>query len=358
MALDILGVNEYNLLFKIMEDILGINKKLTFFFCSMFTICIAFLIYEHIVVKDFNAIVVSYIFVVTIFVLISIFIIVFKKYMLNIMYQLSKLIASLIDMHENEVFSVLNDDMLSKLQSQVIKLSGILRMQNEKLKNDKNEIKSLITDISHQLKNPLANLKVYTSILMNEEIDNNDRNEYIRNINSQLDKLSWLMESMIKMSRLESGIIQLDLKFNSLNDTLLTSIKQIFQKASRKNIEIEFAPQQDIKLVIDKRWTAEAITNILDNAVKYTQNNGKIKMSIQKYEIYVRIDIEDTGIGIEEFEINDIFKRFFRGENAKKEDGVGIGLYLTREIITMQEGYIKVKSQLGKGSVFSVFLPM
>ncbi|MHB8064539.1 MAG: sensor histidine kinase, partial [Ruminiclostridium sp.] len=107
-----------------------------------------------------------------------------------------------------------------------------------------------------------------------------------------------------------------------------------------------------------KKWTTEAITNILDNAVKYTQSNGKIKMSVQKYELFARVDIEDNGIGFEETEVNDVFKRFYRGKNARKEDGVGIGLYLAREIIAKQEGYIKVKSKVGAGSKFSILLPL
>ncbi len=109
-------------------------------------------------------------------------------------------------------------------------------------------------------------------------------------------------------------------------------------------------------MLTDKKWTSEAITNILDNAVKYIENNGEILINILKYEMYVRIDIEDNGSGLEEAEINNIFKRFYRGKNSNNQDGVGIGLYLSREIITRQNGYIKVKSKPGEGSVFSIFL--
>jgi len=337
---------------------MSLNSKITIFFISMLGVCITFLVFAILIAKDFKTILISAIFVIIVFLMCIAFVIIIRKHMLDIMTQLSEVIASLIDMRECEAFSVLNDDMLSKLQSQVSKLSGILRMQNAKLKKEKDEIKSLISDISHQLKNPLANLKIYASFLMDEEIDKSKRQEFVVNINSQLDKLNWLMESMIKMSRLESGIIQLNPETSSLNDTLLTSLKQIYQKASKKCIEIAFVPERDIMLMHDKRWTAEAISNILDNAVKYTQNHGKIKISVQKYELSVRIDIEDNGIGFEENEINNIFKRFYRGNNAKNEEGVGIGLYLAREIISKQEGYIKVKSKLGVGSMFSVFLPL
>lgn len=336
---------------------MSINRKIALMFTLLFTCSAVFLICEVLYVKHEMVIEIGAAFVTAVFVLFVFLIFILKRHMLDIMNQLSELIASIIDMRENEVFSVLNDDMLSKLQSQVMKLSGILRMQNLKLQKEKNEIKSLISDISHQLKNPLANLNIYTSLLLDEELDNVRRLEYTKNINSQVEKLSWLMESMIKMSRLESGIIQLNQEITGLNDVILTSIKQIFQKAEKKNIKVDFIHEDDIKLSIDKKWTAEAIANILDNAVKYSLNNGAIIISICKYELFVRIDIADTGIGLEEAEISNIFKRFYRGKNAANEEGVGIGLYLSREIITMQKGYIKVKSTAGRGSVFSVFLP-
>ncbi|HEX2926358.1 MAG TPA: HAMP domain-containing sensor histidine kinase [Ruminiclostridium sp.] len=321
--------------------------------------CLGFMVFAIISARNFQAVVASIIFTAAITVLITALVILIRQYMLNVISRLSEVIASLVDMRETEVFSVLNDDMLSKLQSQVLKLSGILKSQNLRLQREKNEIKSLISDVSHQLKNPLANLKIYVSFLTEEDIDPVTRQEYLKNIDNQLDKLSWLMESMIKMSRLESGIIQLNREMVSLNDTVLTSIKQVFQKASKKNIQIEFNPREkDISLSIDKRWTAEAITNILDNSVKYMQEYGLIQIQLKKYELFARIDIEDNGTGFEEEEINDIFKRFYRGKNSKGVDGVGIGLYLTREIITMQDGYIKSKSAPGKGSIFSVFLPL
>lgn len=337
----------------------GINKRAAVLIAMIYCFCFGFMVYQLITADNFQTVLISVIFTTVISALVTAYTVMMRKYMLDVMTRLSELIASLVDMREIEIFSALNDDMLSKLQSQVLKLSGILRSQNARLQNEKNQIKSLISDISHQLKNPLANLKIYTSFLMDEDIDQLLRQEYLKNISSQLDKLNWLMESMIKMSRLESGIIQLNRDMTSLNDILLTSIKQVFEKAVSKNIEVVFIPPgKDIRLSIDRRWTAEAITNILDNSVKYTQESGKIHIQVYKYELFVRIDIEDNGTGFEETEANDIFKRFYRGKNSKGEDGVGIGLYLTREIISMQNGYIKVKSVPGKGSVFSVFLPI
>lgn len=336
-----------------------IKKSEVALIAVIYGLCIGFMVYQLMVAKNFQAVIISIVFTAVIAVLIAVLISMLHRYMQSVMVRLSDMVASLIDMRETEVFSVLNDDLLSKLQSQVLKLLRILKSQNTKLHNEKNEIKSLISDISHQLKNPLANLNIYVSLIKEEDIAPAMRKEYLKNIENQLEKLNWLMESMIKMTRLESGIIRLNREMSSLNDVLLTSLKQIYQKALKKNIDIVFIPsEKDIKMSIDMRWTAEAITNILDNSVKYTQESGKIKIQVHKYELFARIDIEDNGAGFDEKEVNDIFKRFYRGKNSNWIDGVGIGLYLTRKIISMQDGYIKAKSILGKGSTFSVFLPL
>jgi len=267
-----------------------------------------------------------------------------------ILEQLSEMFSSLIDMRQEEVFSTLNDDMLSKLQFQVIKLKEILIAQNKKVKKERDDIKSLISDISHQIKTPVSNL------LKDPNISKEQKEDFIVNIKSQLRKLNFLMDSMIKMSRLESGIIKLNPKIGNLNETCLTAVKQVYQKAIIKNIKIEFIEKDNINMSYDINWTSEAIFNILDNAVKYTNINGKVVLSIEKYSIYSRIDIKDNGTGLLEEEINNIFKRFYRGENSQKEEGVGLGLYLAREIITKQNGYIKVKSIKGSGTCFSIFL--
>ena len=180
----------------------------------------------------------------------------------------------------------------------------------------------------------------------------------MQNMQNQLEKLSFLMESMIKMSRLESGIIQLNLQLENLNETCLAAIRHVFQKAQAKNIEIKLEANRDIYLKHDRNWTAEAIFNILDNAVKYTQSGGLVIVKIKNYELFARVEIIDNGVGLDEAEINKIFKRFYRGENAHDQEGVGIGLYLSREIIQKQGGYIKVYSKKAEGSIFSLFLPL
>ena len=156
------------------------------------------------------------------------------------------------------------------------------------------------------------------------------------------------------MSRLESGIISLKPEKNSLNDIILQAVKSVYSKAKAKDITIVFDCEQDYILYLDFNWTAEAITNVLDNAVKYTQNGGTVRLNMTEYASYLRLDITDNGIGIPEEEQAQIFNRFYRGKYSTGVDGVGIGLYLTRDIMTKQKGYIKVISN-DTGTTFSLF---
>lgn len=295
-------------------------------------------------------------FVTLFFVLVMLFMLCIRGKIEKVLIALSLTIQSLIKDEDNYIFTDIEDSMLSKLQSQVIRLSNILKYRNAKIKEEKDNIKSLVSDIAHQLKTPLANLNMYESLVLDLGFEDDKRMEFFQKMQSQTNKLNWLVQSLIKMSRLETGVIQLTPKSQSIEDTILTAIRQVYPFAESKNTEISFVCNQNMELNHDAKWTAEAIFNIIDNAVKYTHSGGKIDISVAKYELFVRIDIADNGIGLAESEINNIFKRFYRGEDANIVEGIGIGLYLAREIISQQGGYIKVKSQKGEGSIFSVFL--
>ena len=172
----------------------------------------------------------------------------------------------------------------------------------------------------------------------------------------QAEKLQFLIASLVKTSRLEAGVFVLHPKKNLVSSMLEEAVEQIMPKTKEKNLTVEFA-QRELYAVFDRKWTEEAVGNILDNAVKYTPAGGKISIDILDTELFVRIDISDTGIGIPEEETAKIFQRFYRAKTVSDQEGVGIGLYLAREIIMEEEGYIKVKSRAKEGSVFSVYLP-
>lgn len=271
---------------------------------------------------------------------------------------LSDLISSISSMSPKIVFPEFEDGLLSKLQGQIIRLTEILKNQNLLIEKEKNDIKSLISDIAHQLKTPVATVKMYGELMLYDNAEPEEYKQYLEKILFSLDKLVFLTESLIKLSRLESGVIALKKSEESLNSTILEAVMQVFDKAVKKNIEIVFdSDKLNVTLMHDKKWTAEAIFNILDNAVKYSQPNGKVLIELQKYEMFARLDITDNGIGIKENEINKIFSRFYRGENAQEQEGVGVGLYLSRQIISQQGGCIKAKSD-DKKTVFTVLLPL
>lgn len=294
----------------------------------------------------------------SVFIISSFFIykIVYKKHMENIFIQLSDMLQTIIDMKDKEVFSSIEDTLFSKLQYQTIKLTTILKNKNSQIEEERNEIQKLISDIAHQLKTPLTNLKMYGEFLQDESLSKEERKEFYEIVMSSLNRLSFLVESMIKMSRLESGVINLRYTVSQLNDTLLMAINEIQSKAKAKNIEITLDEVNRVTINHDKNWIKEGIFNILENAVKYSSENGKIDVKIESYEMFVRVDIKDNGIGIKEDDMAKIFIRFYRGENVRDAEGIGIGLYLTREIVSKHGGYIKVKSH-NEGSIFSIFLP-
>ncbi|HAK43351.1 MAG TPA: sensor histidine kinase [Clostridium sp.] len=335
---------------------INFNKANTIFkiITTLMTICLN--IWVYIIGVNFKVSIILVIF--SVFIIGGMFLYekIYKNYMKEIFVQLSDMLATIIDMRDEEVFSIMEDTLFSKLQYQTIKLTNILKEKNRQIENDRNEIKSLISDIAHQLKTPITNLKIYGEILQDESLSKEERKEFNKIIILSLNRLSFLIESMIKMSRLESGVIQLKSQMNDLNDTILLAINQVQKKAKVKNIDIKLEETAKVKITCDKNWTAEALFNILENAVKYTNENGVIKVTIQNYEMFVRIDIQDNGVGIKEDELPKIFTRFYRGKNVGDIEGIGIGLYLTREIISKQGGYIKVKSN-NKGSIFSLFLP-
>ena len=181
--------------------------------------------------------------------------------------------------------------------------------------------------------------------------------EFLQAAGSQLDKLDFLIQAMVKTSRLETGVITLEKKPAPITDTLTAALNSVLAPLEKKQITLSVNCPDDLTFSHDSRWTAEALYNILDNAVKYTPAYGRIRVNVQEWEMYFKIDISDTGRGIPEKEQAAIFKRFYRAKAVHDIDGIGIGLFLAREIITLQGGYILVASNVGCGSTFSVFLP-
>lgn len=295
-----------------------------------------------------------YIFCIILIIIILFIIFYFKKREINLLNNLN----NMLDLAINGEFTedLFDESMLSAFETRLKKYisSSVLSLDNINI--EKENIKQLISDISHQTKTPISNITIYSELL-NEEDLSEECKEYLKYLLQQTEKLEFLISSLIKMSRLETDIIKISPKENDVN-VLFKDIKiQFIQKASIKNINI-IINETNVKATFDEKWTIEALYNILDNAIKYSFENSNIEISVISYQLFCRIDIKDNGIGIEEEEQNKIFTRFYRSENVSNIEGGGIGLFLTREIIKKQNGYIKVKSKIGEGSTFSIFLPI
>lgn len=246
--------------------------------------------------------------------------------------------------------SALESRMARFLNGSARSLRGVQRQRES--------IQRLLSDISHQTKTPLANLRLYSSLLMEEELTPRQR-EQAQVIFQQSEKLSFLIETLVKLSRLETDVLAVTPKSQPLSPLLERAASQAKAAAEQKGIALQLHLQQqaEMKALYDLRWTAEALGNLLDNAVKYTPPGGCIQVSATQYELFCRIDVHDNGIGVAEEEQAQIFGRFYRGRQVREQEGLGIGLYLAREIAQKQGGYLKLSSRPGQGSTFSLYLP-
>ena len=235
--------------------------------------------------------------------------------------------------------SVTEDSLLGKVNEKLCRVNHILEQKEAERQQDREEIRELISDISHQTKTPLANQKIYLEILKSRSLPE-DASGFVDKLEHQTDKLDFLFQSMVKMSRLETGVIQIRKESADLVETVGRAVSAIVPSAEKKGIRLSVEADRKVVVPHDRKWTEEAVYNLLDNSVKYT-------------EIHVR----DTGKGIPVERQAQIFTRFYREPEVHSQDGAGIGLYLTRKIAQMQNGYVEVRSEPGQGSDFTVFLP-
>ena len=259
---------------------------------------------------------------------------------------------------EEVYFPVLEKEHLfDKIVYRLMRLYEVLSENRRSAAKEREDLQALISDISHQVKTPIANLKMINTTLLEQPIEKEKQREFLKACGTQIDKLNFLMQAMIKTSRLEAGVISLKKQKQSIYGTLAEALGGILLNAERKKIQIQVDCPEDLEVFHDRKWTGEALFNLLDNAVKYTPDGGKIWIEVRDWEMYGRITIADNGKGIAKERQGTIFKRFYREEEVHEIEGIGIGLYLAREIVMMQGGYIQVSSEVGKGASFSVFLP-
>ncbi|MBP3807996.1 MAG: HAMP domain-containing histidine kinase [Eubacterium sp.] len=259
--------------------------------------------------------------------------------------RLEEMLDSALD--GNFVESDYNETKLSRLESKWKAFLGSSVLSNQNLEQERHRLEEFISDISHQTKTPMTNIKMYTELLKEEvsqgEASSIDRiKSYVDMIDKQNTRLEFLIDSLTKLSRLENGTLTVVSKNEKVDKLIETSISAVESKAKTKQITISHKKDDSLVASFDLKWTNEALINILDNAVKYSPEGGHIEVFTEQYEVYQAIHIVDNGPGISEDEAAKIFGRFYRGGDVQQEEGVGIGLYLTREIISKEDGYIKV----------------
>lgn len=245
----------------------------------------------------------------------------------------------------------------SKIRSKLDMIVKMAKHSEEQAVLQRQKLQQMISDISHQVKTPISNILMYTDTLELKDSYDKEQQKFLFIIKSQVKKLEFLMQSLVKMSRLESEMFIIKQKRARLFPVISKAVSSVLLDADKKQLRLCVVCPQELSVFFDEKWTEEAITNVLDNAIKYTDSGGKISIYVEAWQLYTRIEIKDTGHGICPEHQNDIFKRFYREKKVHEISGVGLGLYLTREILEKQGGYITVTSYPEKGSCFSIFLP-
>ncbi len=296
---------------------------------------------------------------VLIIISLSIFaILLYRRHTIKILNSLNRMLERAIEGNFNE--TIFDETRYSAVECKMGKYLSASQISAHKVEAERNKIRALIADISHQTKTPISNILLYGELLKEQNLSS-DSASCVEAMNEQAQKLQFLIAALVKMSRLEAGIIKVHPIQSDVKDMIEKIRTQYYQIAIEKGLDFLcvaplISPQRLIAF-FDEKWTIEAIGNIVDNAIKYT-NQGSITLRIKPYEMFCCIEIADTGMGIAEEEQAQIFARFYRSKRVSQKSGVGIGLYLAREIIMEEGGYIKVQSKLGEGSVFSVYLPV
>lgn len=279
-----------------------------------------------------------------------------KKAMQKIFKDLLIYMDQMIDGYTIDEQETLEDTFISQVYHKLYKLYNILQSKQQRIEDERDKLQSFISDISHQIKTPLTNLNLIQETLVRQDISDIKKVTYLNIQKKQLQKLNFLIHTLLKSSQLENGIIHLHRECLPINNTILSSIEEILLSADKKNISITYNNSKDYLIPHDSRWLSEAIFNILDNSIKYTPTNGAISISIFNTEEQLGICISDTGIGISKYNLNNIFIRFWR-ENRIVTDGNGLGLYLCKKIISLHDGYIIVESEKNCGTTTKIFLP-
>jgi len=252
-----------------------------------------------------------------------------------------------LDLREN------HEGELSILKSEIYKVTKMLSEHRDKLNQDKEALTEAISDISHQLKTPLTSMMMMADFLNLENLAPDKRKDFVNKIQTQLERIEWLVSSLLKLSKIDAGTAQFKKERIHVDKLIHKSIQPILIPMEVKDITLHISGDSNVSFIGDMNWSSEAILNIVKNCVEHTEQGGTISISFFDNPMYTEIQIEDNGKGIEKEDLPYVFKRFYKGKNSS-DDSVGIGLAMAHSIIKKQNGDIDVKSKVGKGTKFII----
>lgn len=251
-----------------------------------------------------------------------------------------------------------DETMDSAIAERLERIVRITAMQREQAESERDLVKSLISDISHQVRTPLSNIMLYVGLLKEADL-NPQAGQLTDKVMQNCDKLEFFLKELVKSSYAEQELIAIHPKRTGADELVDIACQSVELAAMKKGIQIRKKMAEEtipLDCLADRKWTIEALVNILENAVKYSPDQSVVEIEVIKYEAFICIEIRDHGIGIPEAEQGKVFERFYRSERVKQQPGFGIGLYLAREVMSKQGGYIKIRSQVDKGTAVSVYL--
>lgn len=247
-----------------------------------------------------------------------------------------------------------NEGDISKLAVSFNSMKEVIRKNLSELRKEKQFLVDLLSDISHQLKTPLSAMIVYNDIMLNKELTKEQSHTFLINNQNQLNRMQWLIQSILKLAKLDANAIELSKENQSLNETMEEAIDALESKASENEVKISFKGNENICFEHDRLWLEEAFINIIKNAIEHAGIGGRITVELIENPIYRRVVIEDNGEGISEEDLPHIFKRFYKARTSRKSDSVGIGLALAKSIVEAHNGIIEVQSKVGMGTKFTI----
>lgn len=243
---------------------------------------------------------------------------------------------------------------LSKLAQSFNAMGEVIRGNISALKKEKEFLVGLLSDISHQLKTPLSTMILYNDIMLSKELSKPQRDTFLKNTQNQLNRMTWLIQNLLKLAKIDADAIELEIEEQSLNETLEEVIETLEGRAQEKNVLMAFSCKDEISLKHDRLWLQEALINVVKNGIEHSPEGGRVTIDLEDNPIFTRILVKNTGEVIEEEDLANIFKRFYKGRNSKKSNSIGIGLSLAKSIIERHGGYIEARSDMDEGTRFII----